>query len=240
MNGYLIPVRENEVPAFLAPAEALEIIVRSKLGDTATADLEIYEDSAGNIAKQFRQGVDLASVAAKFLAALRSALLQKLKDGLLSAYVEAPSSGRYYRLPRYYWLNREHMVLDEPMRRYTEAAGYQDCMEGMPVLLDRSQIESWRLAVRLYADDQIGVSVSSVAEVADDANIVIFNRNSGWGDISAWYLDRIKAAPVSGFTRSEDEAAAKAVGISRDRWRELRKAHAPIHWGESGPKKKEN
>lgn len=150
MKPYIIPVRDADLPAFTSASEALERLVESKLGRHAAADLELREDDQGRLIKVFPQGATRAVAAGKLVGVLSGILFASLKDGSLSAYVEASATGKHYRLPRYYWTNAAPSRLDEGMAPYPEAAGYQDSMEGMPVLLDRGEVEEWgqRLAIK--------------------------------------------------------------------------------------------
>jgi hypothetical protein len=63
-----------------------------------------------------------------------------------------------------------------------------------------------------------------------------FTSQSGHAELVAWYTNHIAAAPSEGYTRADDEAACRAVGISRERWRDLRRQHAPVHWHKDGPR----
>ena len=65
-----------------------------------------------------------------------------------------------------------------------------------------------------------------------------FGPFSTWEDIRSWYIQRVSDAPVTGYTRPQDEAAGREVGIGRDRVRELRREFAPSNWSKDGPRKK--
>lgn len=61
-----------------------------------------------------------------------------------------------------------------------------------------------------------------------------FDGRTTWEEIVAWYQERVKTAPPRGYTRAEDDAAASAVGIIRERVREARNQYKPAHWSAGG------
>lgn len=79
---------------------------------------------------------------------------------------------------------------------------------------------------------------STGGPLSDQSRKLPFDRSSPWAEISEWYLSRVSEAPATGYTRTQDEAAGKAVGIGRDRVRDLRKELAPNEWSKDGPRKK--
>lgn len=185
-------------------------------------------------------------------------LLLALWDDGLQAHVQSPASGTWYRIPHRYWTQPPSAMMAEvvhqahvphylpserkylPERYASQQKVYAGSLPagdivGQLLAFSRAAIERYcAIAGPVYGWKRAKTANEGAAS---REGAIRFNRSSPTADVTAWYVKRVAAAPSIGYTREEDELAAKAVGIGRDRLRGLRSDHAPAHWSADGPKK---
>lgn len=160
-------------------------------------------------------------------------MLSCLKTGATPAFVQATNSGRYAKVPSEYW--NSFSILDEApavLDTVEDAAGLDDSLIGEPLLIWETGLDPiYPLLQDLTASmmDGLRTAVGALSEQR-------FSRSSRWCELTAWFEERNATAPIDGYSIKEDEAAGAAVGISRDKVRELRRAFAPATPRKDGPK----
>jgi len=163
-----------------------------------------------------------------------------LKSLCVSAHVRSPEEKCFFKIPPEYWEERDS--LDSPHVLFlgmADAVGYAPSIVGQPMVIweeelaDLLKVAGDMVAalhkVKAQSGEPTDAAKSESQEIGDP-----FDRSSPWSEISAWYLRYIADAPEEGYTREEDERAGRALGIGRDRMRELRREYKPAHWSDGG------
>jgi hypothetical protein len=210
-----------------------------------TLDEAAYQFGVGRLSDLERLDLSMDSRIKKGFYARRAVLLN-LIGGELHAFVQDVEIGAWYRIPKRYWLPNGYDVeaavaqphLPETLDARPGIVLPGSGVLGQPIVVWREDVERAAEIIGVLGkamNDRDAARLSPHGH--KPSNGKLFNRMSPTREVEAWYKARVEAAPKVGYTRSEDEGAARDVGIGRDRLRSLRASLAPVAWKADGPKK---
>lgn len=155
----------------------------------------------------------------------RQVLWNALKDGVIVVLVPSKIEG-VFKVPPIYWQSRPPIWLDpfssEDLLEVQSSP--LDELGGQPFIVNSAHLDQWREIVMAAATDW----------PTDQRRPFETDRMISRTDAERWYRDRVDNWSGPPPSRRDDEQAGKAVGLGRDRVRELRKAIAPPSWQRHG------
>lgn len=149
----------NFLPAgrqMIMPVELTEAVSRAVFA-VPSADATLFGNAAGEfvIVHPWKTQDEADWQAARYCLAA-DALLNGLKTGAISTYVQNPETGAYLRVPRGYWYQVELLVeSSNNVEQRPNARGLDASTIGRPIMVTGDDLQAWTDIACAFSDEEV-------------------------------------------------------------------------------------